>query len=569
MEDNEIIFTPQTDDDLSDVDMATEKTMGQILSEVQIITDLIRRQPGAKTAEETTQAPEAAQSKSKTAALKTTTVEAVQKTGGEQVQQLKGINKKMDIIAARLEESPAGAVAQTQKEAVEKKAEEPAKAKKGEEVKQAEAAKPAGSQTGETKQEAEGWKRFSAKNRQNAGLLKNEWTDKVDSKVSGLKSQSNAIGQTLHAVGMHGLGDKFLHLGEEGGLLDAIGARLFLPALAAYGVTKIAGDTVKAIRETRNRNIDQGINAGAASVETAQNGLYDFLHKFGFSAISGKDLSDFRQSDLSQNWALFSAKGDDWFQTQKTLKSMGWDSQADQQWAQEMVAMGQSAQSVKAQFMDLSQEAKETGLSFKNLTSVVGTAAVSSDKALGKTSATKIIEGSKSALHALQGAGLEGNQQTIEALENNGDFKLAAIDVMDATGHGQEAMNAENSPQILMDEVLKNNLFPQVLKQWEKIEYETAGGNEERYAANLQSQGFQLSNVQSSLTTSFAQGGGLTTAQSSPTPAQNSLHVTISSTPELAAKVIQDGHYQQAIHGSWENYYQMNNFGSNSATETK
>ena len=54
MEENEIVFTPQTDDDLSDVDMAAEKTMGQILSEVQVITDLIRRQPGAKTAEENT-----------------------------------------------------------------------------------------------------------------------------------------------------------------------------------------------------------------------------------------------------------------------------------------------------------------------------------------------------------------------------------------------------------------------------------------------------------------------------------------------------------------------------------
>ncbi len=567
MGENEIIFTPQGDDDVSEAEIASEKTMGQILSEVKAISDLIRRPRAAEPAQEETQAAEAAEGKSKTAALKTTAAEAVKQTGSEQVQQLKGINKKMDVIAARLEETPAGAVVQTQKGAVEKAAAEPAKEAKAQEVKEI-TATPAAPKTGETEKEAEGWEKFSAKNRQNAGLLKNEWTDKVDTQVSRLKSQSNAIGQTLHTVGMRGMGDSFLRLGEEGGLLDAIGARLFLPALAAYGITKIAGDSVKAIRETRNRDIDQAINAGEATEETAQNGLYDFLHKFGFSAVSGKELSEFRQSDLSQNWALFSAKGDDWFQTQKTLKTMGWDSQADQQWAQEMVAMGQSAKSVKAQFMDLSNEAKETGLSFKNLTSVVGTAAVSSDKALGETSATKIIEGSKSALHALQGAGLEGNQQTIESLENNGDFKLAAIEVMDETGHGQEAMNAENSPQILMDEVLKNNLFPQVLKQWEKIEYETAGGNEERYAANLQSQGFQLSNVQSSLTTSFAQGGGLPTAQASGSPVQNSLHVTISSTPELAAKVIQDGHYQQAIHGSWENYYQMNNFGSNSATET-
>ena len=162
MGENEIVFTPQTDDDLSEVDMATEKTMGQILSEVQVITDLIRKTPGAKTAEEMAE-PAATQSKSKTAALKTTTAEAVKQTGGEQVQQLKGINKKMDIIAARLEDSPAGAVAQTQKEAAEKKAEEPAKAKAGGEVKQVETAKPAAPKTGETKKEAEGWEKFSAK----------------------------------------------------------------------------------------------------------------------------------------------------------------------------------------------------------------------------------------------------------------------------------------------------------------------------------------------------------------------------------------------------------------------
>lgn len=592
-----VVFTP--DEDAVEVDVPEDgqkRTMEEILEEIRSISTLVKRRSGGQNGAEEGQDGQTKEA-TKDASLKTSPAEAIKQTGDAQVKELRGINDKIGAISAQLgalpadiaknqktegakaaKEEAAAAKKEAGKEVEEKKAAagEVKEAKGGGEIAKGAAAKPAPeakkADAGETEEQKSRWDAFTAQNRQKQGLLQNEWTKKVDSRVERLKSQSKSIGQTLHAVGMHSLGDRFLSLGESGGILDAIGARLFLPALLAYGGLKLAGDSVKAIRETRNRDIDQGINAGEATEETAQNGVYDLLHNFGFSAVSGTDLTNFRQSDLSQNWGLFTAQGNNWFEAQKTLKTMGWNSAADQQWAQEMVAMGQSAQSVKAQFMDLSKEAKETGLSFKNLTSVVGTAATDSDKALGKTSAAKIIEGSKTALNALKSAGLEGNESTIQNLESNGIFQIAERQVLEASGHAQEAMNAENNPEILLDEVLKNNLFSQALKDWEQIEYETSGGNEERYAANLENQGIKLANVQTSLTTSFGQGSqmsGVNAAAPATSSASSasSLHVTISSTPELSAKVARDDNYAQAIHGKWEDYYNMNNYGSQSSSE--
>ena len=83
-----------------------------------------------------------------------------------------------------------------------------------------------------------------------------------------------------------------------------------------------------------------------------------------------------------------------------------------------------------------------------------------------------------------------------------------------------------------------------------------SGANaEELEASNLEAQGIQMANVQTSLSTAYSQGAGAMPIQ------KHSIAVSISTSPELSAKVSQDNSYAKAIHGQWQSYYEVNNYG--------
>ena len=529
------------------------RTLEDILSELQTQTGVLKGKSKSKSAP----APQSQNAKSPQANGKQQNLtEAVKRSQEARTSQLKGIRGRLDIISDQLENLPEkmGAAQKSAMEKTDKEESKSASESKAKTNAETPSKKPA---EGETAKEKSKWSAFTAKARKKNGMLSNEGTDRLDAKISGLRDQANGIANTFHALGMHGIGDRFASLAADGGLLETLGAKLFLPALAIYGGLKIAGGAVEAIRNTRNRDINQSVNAVEAGAETAQNGLYDFLHKFGFSAVSGRDLTEFRNADLDQNFALFSEKGDALFSALKSMTSHGWTTSADKEWATEMVAMGDSAGEVKSQFMSLSKIAAATGISFKNLSQAVATESTNATKALGKQAGEEVKKELPKAMGAMKEAGFVANEKTLSNLETNGEFKVAEDMALIQMGYPGVASHAL-TPSVLLEETLAHGAFPLALQIFNNKERSMTGGGanaEELEASNLEAQGIQMANVQTSLTTAFAQGG-------SPVPEQkHSIAVSISTSPELSAKVSQDNSYAQAIHGQWQSYYQVNNYG--------
>ena len=401
----------------------------------------------------------------------------------------------------------------------------------------------------------ESWGKFTARSRKQNQMLSNKGQQMVDSRIEAIRGQAQSWSGTLHAVGLHGLAGRFDDMAMEGGLLDEIGARLFLPALAVYGGIKLAGDAVQQVRATRNRDIDQSINAGEAIGETAQNDLYDFLHKFHFSAISPQMLDEFRSTDLQNNWQLFSQKGDAYFDAAKTLVNHGWDTAEDKAWAQQMVEMGASAGEVKSQFEQLVTTARTMGISFKNLSGTVAQVATETSKQLGQAAGEKAAKATPEALKELQDFGMRGNKSTFDNLTTNAQFELAERMALAQAGKGQIGMMA-GTPGVLTEETLSQgkNMFGAALSIYKNMEAEESGGSEELYASDLATQGIQTNNIMNEQQM-FNQSMGTFPAGGS------KLEVSISTSPELSAKVSKDNAYAQAIHGNYKSYYNVANYG--------
>ena len=535
------------------------RTLEDILSELQTQTGVLKGSKNKSASASSSSSNAQGKNPQAAAGGRQNLTEAVKRSQEARTSQLKGIRGRLDIISDQLESLPEKMGA-AQKNSIGKadkegKEEKPETNKETPSKKRSEAKK---SNKGETAKEEGKWSAFTASARKDNPTVRNAGTDQLDAHIGALRDQANSIANTFHALGMHGIGDKFASMAADGGLLDMLGAKLFLPALAVYGGLKIAGGAVEAIRNTRNRDINQSVNAAEAGVETAQNGLYDFLNKFGFSAVSGKDLTEFRNADLDQNFALFSQKGDALFGALKTMTSHGWTTSEDKAWATEMVAMGDTASQVKSQFMNLSKVAAATGVSFKNLSKAVATESTNATKQLGKQAGKEVAKELPKAMSALQSAGLVANEKTLTNLETNSEFKVAEQMALIQKGYTTVAEHA-TAPSVLLEETLAHGAFPLALQIFKNKEEQLAGGNEEQEASNLAYQGIQVADIQTSANTMFAQGGGYVPAGGS--QVNHSVSVSISTSPELSAKVSKDNSYAQAIHGQWQSYYEVNNYG--------
>lgn len=555
--DGEISYSLSEDMDSDDEDdIETEpgdpRTLEEILAELQSQTGILKKgTPLSKTQQAQGKSASASTANSKGLS------EAVKRSQEARTTQLKGIRGRLDIISEQLGNLPEkmGQIKGKGEEG-SKKGEEAEKPKTAVKSKKEEAPK----KEGETKKEENKWSKFTAENRKENSMLRNEGTDKLDAHIGALRDQAASLSNTFHAIGMHSIGDKFGSLAADGGLLETLGAKLFLPALAVYGGLEIAGHGVEAIRNTRNRDINQSINGVEATGETVQNGIYDFLNKFGFSAVSGKDLTQFRNADLEQNWALFSEKGDAYFDALKTMTSHGWTTTEDKQFAQEMVAMGESADDVKQQFMDLSKTAAATGISFQNLSKTVAEEATNATKQLGKQAGEQVVKETPAAMEAMKSAGLVANQKTMDNLETNGEFELAERMAMVQMGYPSVSSHAL-TPQVLLEETLSHGAFPLALQIFKQKEYQMSGGNEELEASNLQAQGIQTTDLQTSVNTMYEQGASPSAMYSPQNSSTNhTLQVSISTSPELSAKVSKDNSYAEGIHGQWQSYYNVANY---------
>ena len=554
--DGEISYSLSEDiDDEGEDGIETEpgdpRTLEEILAELQSQTGILKK--GAPLSKN-----QQAQSKSSTASTANSKglSEAVKRSQEARTTQLKGIRGRLDIISEQLGNLPEkmGQIKGGKSEG--KKEEEQAKPKTAVESKKEATPK----KEGETKKEENKWSKFTAENRKDHSMLRNEGTDKLDAHIGALRDQAASLSNTFHAIGMHSIGDKFGSLAADGGLLETLGAKLFLPALAVYGGLEIAGHGVEAIRNTRNSDINQSINGVEATGETVQNGIYDFLNKFGFSAVSGKDLTQFRNADLEQNWALFSEKGDAYFDALKTMTSHGWTTTEDKQFAQEMVAMGESADDVKQQFMDLSKTAAATGISFQNLSKTVAEEATSATKQLGKQAGEQVVKETPAAMEAMKSAGLVANQKTMDNLETNGEFKVAERMALIQMGYVNVSDHAQ-TPEVLLEETLAHGAFPLALQIFKQKEFQMSGGSEEQEASNLQAQGIQTTDLQTSVNTMYGQGAGPSAMYSPQNASTNhTLQVSISTSPELSAKVSKDNSYAEGIHGQWQSYYNVANY---------
>lgn len=538
------------DEDDIETEPGDPRTLEEILAELQSQTGILKK--GAPLSK-------LQQAQGKTSSASTATgkglSEAVKRSQEARTTQLKGIRGRLDIISEQLGNLPEkmGQIKSGKSESKKEEEEKPKTAAMG---KKEEAPK----KEGETKKEESKWSKFTAENRKDHPMLRNEGTDKLDAHIGALRDQAASLSNTFHAIGMHSIGDKFGSLAADGGLLETLGAKLFLPVLAVYGGLKIAGHGVEAIRNTRNRDINQSINGVEATGETVQNGIYDFLNKFGFSAVSGKDLTQFRNADLEQNWALFSQKGDAYFDALKTMTSHGWTTTEDKQFAQEMVAMGESADDVKQQFMDLSKTAAATGISFQNLSKTVAQEATNATKQLGKQAGEQVVKETPAAMEAMKKAGLVANQKTMDNLETNGEFKVAERMALIQMGYVNVSDHAQ-TPEVLLEETLAHGAFPLALQIFKQKEFQMSGGSEEQEASNLQAQGIQTTDLQTAVNTMYEQGanpGAMYSPQSAST--NHTLQVSISTSPELSAKVSKDNSYAEGIHGQWQSYYNVANY---------
>lgn len=381
-----------------------------------------------------------------------------------------------------------------------------------------------------SEEEIEGGEEKSKKNKQKrpyTSPFKNRGTDFVNQKTSKLQGHYNRFKQWYTngmsddeiKAAMNPASDSYDPVLGKMGMMEGLFEKA-LPFLGAAGaMIGAVGGAVDWGRHMRQDEISQGVGLGGAIGNTLTDAATNIGHDLGFTANTGRDLQQYRNEALANNWALYGSKATTYFDARKWATNEGLTTQADTNWIQEMTALGLSTNQIKVQFQGLSEVSKQVGVSFQNLSKSVAQEATESEKLFGKQGSQGTGQGEVQVQEADNLFGL--NSGTIGKMALTAGGQSAMANVLIASGHAGQEEASVGSPKEMYANIVKDHLGAALAKSMMAQAYQTAisttyssnpeqnrQDQEEAFVRNLSSYyGISASDFKNSGMTAFKQMG--------------------------------------------------------------